>query len=369
MQLDFTADQEALRSAVRDVLAKECTAAFVRAHVEHVARGEPSDAGSSLWRIAVGLDWPALCVAESDGGVGLGVIELAIVAEELGRVIAPGPLSPTICGFVPALRAAGAHDALAAVASGAVPGAVGLADDGGAYSPGAVRTTASRDGDGWVLGGTKRNVVGAGDAAELAVAVMADDEPALVVVSAASAELTTVRALDATRSVAHVCLDGVRVGAERVHRCGADAVVRAAEEIAVADALELIGTCQSIFDTNVAYAKERVQFGVPIGSFQAVKHKLVNMFVAIERARAVGLFAAATIEENDPRRASAAAMAKASAGECSRLVAQDGIQLLGGIGYTWEHDQQLFVKRAKAAEAVHGTAAAHREHIAELLGM
>src|SRR5204862_6142331 len=125
-------------------------------------------------------------------------------------------------------------------------------------------------------------------------------------------------------------------------------------ELTVAVAFELVGTCQAIFDTNVHYAKQRQQFGVPIGSFQAVKHKLANMFVAIQRARALCVFAAATINEDDPRRGTATSAAKAAAGDCQRLVAQDGIQLLGGIGYTWEHDQQLFVKRAKVSDALYG---------------
>jgi alkylation response protein AidB-like acyl-CoA dehydrogenase len=166
VQLDFTPDQDALRDAVRDVLAKECTTAFVREHVDRIARGQASDAGAVLWRTAVGLDWPSLCVPEDDGGVGLGVIELAVLAEELGRAIAPGPLSPTVCGFVPALRAAGAHDELGAVAAGTVRGAVALADDGGAFVPDAVVASATPDGDGWVLAGTKRAVIGGGEADE-----------------------------------------------------------------------------------------------------------------------------------------------------------------------------------------------------------
>jgi alkylation response protein AidB-like acyl-CoA dehydrogenase len=132
-------------------------------------------------------------------------------------------------------------------------------------------------------------------------------------------------------------------------------------------AFELVGTCESIFDTNLEYAKERRQFGVPIGSFQAVKHKLANMFVVIERARGVCVFAAATIAEDDDRRSTAVAAAKAAAGDCERLVAADGIQLLGGIGYTWEHDQHLFVKRAKTSGALFGTAAWHRQRIADAL--
>jgi alkylation response protein AidB-like acyl-CoA dehydrogenase len=137
----------------------------------------------------------------------------------------------------------------------------------------------------------------------------------------------------------------------------------------VAIAFELVGTCQTIFDTNLQYAKERQQFGVAIGSFQAVKHKLANMFVAIQRARALCMFAAATINEDDERRSTATSAAKAAAGDCQKLVASDGIQLLGGIGYTWEHDQHLFVKRAKVSDALFGNASYHRQQIADALGL
>src|SRR5437868_2640400 len=119
MQLDFTADQEALRDSVRDVLVKECPTSLVRAHIDHVVRDEPSSAGVDLFKTLAALDWPALTVPEDHGGVGLGVVELAIVAEELGRVIAPGPLLPTIAGLVPVLREAeGAGSWLKAVAAG-----------------------------------------------------------------------------------------------------------------------------------------------------------------------------------------------------------------------------------------------------------
>jgi alkylation response protein AidB-like acyl-CoA dehydrogenase len=366
MQLDFTADQESLRDSVRAVLVKECPTSLVRAHVDRVVRGEPSTAGSDLYRTLAALDWPALTVPESEGGIGLGVIELAILAEELGRVIAPGPLLPTVAGFVPALREANGSSWLKAVASGQIAGSLAAADNGGAWSADAVSARVNDDG---VLAGTKRYVLAVAEIDELAVVVRDGDGLAVVVVPASDLAITPIRSLDASRSIGHVTLDGVHVAAERRVAVTPDAIARATAEATVAFALELVGTCQSIFDTNVEYAKERHQFGVPIGSFQAVKHKLANMFVAIERARAVALFAAATIEEDDPRRAMATAMAKAAAGECQRLVAQDGIQLLGGIGFTWEHDQHLFVKRAKATDAVLGPAAEHRAMIADLLGI
>jgi alkylation response protein AidB-like acyl-CoA dehydrogenase len=141
------------------------------------------------------------------------------------------------------------------------------------------------------------------------------------------------------------------------------------DEATCALAIEMVGTCQTIFDMTLEYAKQREQFGVPIGSFQAVKHKLVDMYVALNRARACAYFAAATVAENDPRRSLAVSMAKAAAGDAQRIIGQEGIQIHGGIGYTWEHDLHLFVKRAKTGDALFGGAADHRQRVARLIGL
>ena len=134
-------------------------------------------------------------------------------------------------------------------------------------------------------------------------------------------------------------------------------------------AADVVGACQAIFDTVLAYAKNREQFGVKIGSFQAMKHKMADMYVALESARTTTWFAAAAIDEGDERAPLAAAMAKASAGECQTLLAKEGIQCLGGIGFTWEHDMHLYVKRAKTGAALLGTAAEHRARIASAIGL
>jgi alkylation response protein AidB-like acyl-CoA dehydrogenase len=126
---------------------------------------------------------------------------------------------------------------------------------------------------------------------------------------------------------------------------------------------------QTIFDVTLEYAKQREQFGVPIGSFQAIKHKFADMIVSLERARATGYFAALTIAEDDPRRTNATSVAKVAAGDCQRLLGKEGIQIHGGIGYTWEHDMHLYVKRAKSLEPLFGSASTHRAHIADLLGV
>lgn len=337
MQLAFTPEQEELRDAVRVVLAKECPATAVRAHVEAIVAGEPSDAGRILWDTFVGLDWQSLTIAEEFGGVGFGFPELAVVAEELGRVIAPGPLLATVAGFVPLLREAEEGGPwLEKVAKGEISGTVAFDPDP-------------------ALCGCEVDVI----------AAVFDDHVTLV--PAADAKLRRIRSLDATRTLA--ALDMSAIGDCERLSISPDAIEHARQEMTAALAFELVGTCEAIFDTTLEYAKARRQFGVPIGSFQAVKHKLANMFVAIERARGVCVFAAATIAENDERRAMAVAAAKAAAGDCERLVAADGIQLLGGIGYTWEHDQHLFVKRAKTSGALFGNAAWHRQRIADRLGI
>ncbi len=178
--------------------------------------------------------------------------------------------------------------------------------------------------------------------------------------------------IDASRQYATVVLDGTRVDDDRVlgePGTGGPALRRAMDEAAAALSAEMVGTCQAIFDIVHTYVGEREQFGVKIGSFQAVKHKLANMFVALESARATTYFAALTIAEDDDRRELAVATAKASVSDCQRLIAQEGIQCLGGIGYTWEHDMHMYVKRVKATAAMFGSGAHHRARVAQMIGL
>jgi alkylation response protein AidB-like acyl-CoA dehydrogenase len=379
MQLDFTADQEELRSSVRAVLEKECPIGFVRRLVEDGDDGAVAALEATFAR----LDWPALALPEDCGGLGLGFVETAVMAEEFGRVLAPGPLLATVTQFAPAIREAGTvdqhHAFLSPVAAGQRTGTLALAEDGRDWRPSSINTVIARAGDGWVLHGEKRHVVEAGRADDIAVAARLEGTRGDVGVTLAVVPRSTpgvrvepIATLDATRETDVVRFDDVHVPDAAVLGSpggGLEALQRVVEEATVAAAVEMVGACQSIFDIALDYAKVRHQFGVPIGSFQAVKHKLANLFVSLERARSTCYFAAATIADDDPRRTLAASMAKAAAGDCQRLVAQDGIQLLGGIGYTWEHDVHLYVKRAKAGEGLFGTAAAHRGRVADLIGL
>jgi alkylation response protein AidB-like acyl-CoA dehydrogenase len=375
VELEFSSDQDELRDSIRAVLVKECPVALAR---EVAETGHGAD---ELWATMTELGWPALTVPEVYGGIGLGTIEAAILAEELGRVIAPGPLLSTVTQYAPVVRETGTTAQqsrfLGAVARGEVRGALCLAEASGSYDPADVAATAKVDGDELVLAGTKRFAIEAATADELAVVVRlagttGDDGLTVVVVPGTEVNTHPVRTLDGSRAVADVTLDRVRVASDRVlGKAGsaAPALRRAVEEAAVALALETVGTCQSIFDITLEYAKNRRQFGVPIGSFQAIKHKFADMVIALERARATGYFAALTIAADDERRTMAVAVAKAAAGDCQRLLGKEGIQIHGGIGYTWEHDMHLYVKRAKSNDAFFGGTAYHRSRIASLLGM
>jgi alkylation response protein AidB-like acyl-CoA dehydrogenase len=314
MELEFSAEQEELRASVRAVLEKECSPAVVRA-----AEWEP------LWKQMVALDWPALTVPEDAGGIGMDFVDLAVVLEELGRVVAGGPLFPTVTQLVPALRSAGATELLEEVARGDLTGA--LVSDGAGMVAGEWFTMAGGE--------------------------------LLRVEESIAEEINT---LDKSRPLA-------RVEVKKAQVIGPVDQARVLDEATAALALEMVGTCQTIFDMTLEYAKQREQFGVPIGSFQAVKHKLVDMYVALSRARACAYFAAATIAEDDQRRPMAVSMAKAAAGDAQNLICEEGIQIHGGIGYTWEHDLHLYVKRAKTGEVLFGTAVDHRQRVAQLLAL
>ena len=375
MELEFTSDQDELRDSIRAVLAKESPVTLARQVAE---TGKRPDA---LWQTMCELGWPALTIPEQFGGIGLGMLEAGILAEELGRVIAPGPLLPTVTQFVPAVRAtasaAQAERFLGSVAAGAITGSVAICEQGGSFDPVAVRSTAMVDGDEVVLAGEKRFVV-EGDAVDEVVVVAREpgttgsDGICAVVVPVESVRTTSVHAIDATRRLAHVDLDGVRVPRDRLLGGDGSAALSLAcaiEEATVGLALEMVGTAQTIFDVTLEYAKHREQFGVPIGSFQAIKHKFADMMISLERARSTCYFAALTIAEDDARRTSATSVAKAAAGDCQRLLGREGIQIHGGIGYTWEHHMHLYVKRMKSGEALFGTTASHRARIADLLGV
>ena len=323
------------------------------------------------WSASTG---PALGVPEEHGGLGLGFLEVGIVVEELGRVVAPSPFLATVTQLAPLLREAGSTFLLADLAAGRRTGTLAIAERG-QWRLDAVAATARPTSTGWVLDGVKSHVLDAATAEEIAVVARGEAGlGAFVVPRASIATTTAVEVIDPTLPVATVRLAGVEVGGERVIVEPGDPAAeptmgRALEEATVAVALSTVATCRTIFETTLQYAKDREQFGRPIGSFQALKHRLADCYLAVERATALAYFAALTIAEDDPRRPVATSMAKAAAGECQRLLVRDGLQLHGGIGFTWENDLHFALKRAKAGDLLFGTTAYHRARLAQLMGL
>jgi alkylation response protein AidB-like acyl-CoA dehydrogenase len=251
--------------------------------------------------------------------------------------------------------------------SEASAGTLALAGRSGIWDPRSPAVEATKTGDRWELRGTASFVIDGDRAAELAVLCRTARGTEAFVVPADAVQARRTPALDEAMHVAEVVFDGATVGEDRrLSGAGADAragFARALDEAVTGLAMTTVGACQRALDLVLDYARRREQFGAPIGSFQAVKHKAVDMYVAIERARALAYFAALTIAENDERRSLAASMAKAAAGDAQRIVFQHAIQLFGGIGFTWENDLHLYLRRAKALELLFGGAALHRARV------
>jgi alkylation response protein AidB-like acyl-CoA dehydrogenase len=325
MLLEFDADQRLWQETVRDAVGKACPPSLVRGVAENGVDPTP------LWKTYVDAGWTELTDPEN-------AVELAIVLEELGRATDPTPYLATLTQYAP--LAGDRFD----------PQQAGTAIYGG--------VTARRDADGWVLDGTARHVLDGDRAERLAVVT----EAGVFIVDAGAALVRRSPVFDPVLHIAEGSFSDVHVpDSDRVH---VDA--EKAHHVALAGmAITTVGACQRILDLVLEHVKQRQQFGVAIGSFQAVQHKAVDMHVATERARALSYFAALTISADDPRRRLAARMAKAAAGECQSLVFRHGLQLFGAMGFTWENDLQFALKRAKAGELLLGGAAEHRAVIAE----
>ncbi len=325
MLLEFDADQRLWRDTVRDAMAKQCPPTLVRGVAEQGVDPMP------LWKVYVDAGWTELTDPAN-------AVELAIVLEELGRATDPTPYLATMTQFAP--LAGDRHD----------PQRAGAAVYDG--------VTAHRDAEGWVLNGTARHVLDGDRAQQLAVVT----DAGVFVVAADEVVARRNSVFDPVLHVADVAFAGVRMAdADRLHTDQA----RCRHLALTGLAITMVGACQRVLDLALQHVRDRHQFGVPIGSFQAIQHKMADMHVAIERARALSYFAALTISTDDPRRRLAAAMAKASAGECQALVFRHGLQSFGAMGFTWENDVQFALKRAKAGELMLGGAAEHRATIAE----
>jgi alkylation response protein AidB-like acyl-CoA dehydrogenase len=367
----LTDEQQQLRAMVRDLAAN-------RGSSERVRQVMLDEGGfdATTWKELAELGLVGLTVAEEHGGAGASFLELSIVFEELGRRLVPVPLLSSLLGIT-ALQHAGTTEQLGAhlpgIAGGSTRVALAHLDAAGRLTadPG---VTARRDGDGWVLDGEAGYVVDGAGADLLVTAAVTDDGLQLFVVpaSADGVSRTATRVLDLTRPMASVSYQGVHVD-EADRLSGGDPVTALHAALAdgsVAIACEQVGGAQQLLEMTTAYARERIQFGRAIGSFQAVKHKLAEALVKLEAARSAAMHAARVIADGDAgERAIAVPMAASLCAEVYEAIAADSIQLHGGIGFTWEHDAHLYFKRAKATKLLLGDPKTHRRLLADVLGL
>jgi alkylation response protein AidB-like acyl-CoA dehydrogenase len=357
----FSADQDALRSAVRTFLAAEAPRDYVRRMAEH------DDAGVTpeLWRGIVDLGWTGLLVPESLGGLGLGLIDAVVVQEELGRAVFPGPYFSSAIVATLAARALGLDDRLAALAAGTERGTVALDEAGHGDPIERVRVRASGRGSRHKVDGIKPMVMDGQSADWVLVPARTRDGLQTFLVEHAGGEAQLVASLDITRKFARFEFEQTRallVGPPGDH---AHIWRRVADDAAVLLAAELIGVSEAANALALDYAQDREVFGKPLSKFQVTRHKAVDMLREIEIARVAVHYAAWASEVDAADREIAAAMAKAQAASAANYITAECIQIHGGVGYTWENDAHLFLRRAKVDDLLMGAQGWQRERVAD----
>jgi alkylation response protein AidB-like acyl-CoA dehydrogenase len=360
MDFDFSPEQHALRDTVRGFLSAEAPSSYVRAMIED-ERGFTDE----LWSRVTELGWLGLLIPEEHGGAGLGLVDLVVVQEEMGRLPFPGPFLSSAVMATLAARRLGADELLSDLASGARRGTLAL-DELGAGDPlGRITTTAEATGDGYVLDGHKPVVLDGHTADWAVVVARADDGLGAFLLDEPGAEL--VPALDVTRKVTRLVLEQRPV--RRLGPAGdqTDLLRRVVDDITVALTAEAVGTCEAALALAVEYSKTRVQFDRPIATFQVIKHKIVDMLHQLELCRVGTHYAAWTSDVEDPQREAAAAMAKGFVGEAANFITAENIQVHGGVGFTWDVDCHLYYRRAKQNDLLFGYQGWQRQRLADLV--
>lgn len=369
MDFGFNPEQEMLRASVRKLLDAECPANLARAMMDDATARPPA-----LWRSLAELGLLGILVPLEHGGQGGSFLDLTVVLEEAGKSLVPGPfLATTVLGGLAIARAGTPEQCatlLPPLARGERVATLAVTTDhrGGADP---VVAIAERTADGFRLRGDVAFALDAHVADTLVVPAHDAGGVTLFALDRVTAgvAVTEHRTVDMTRRLASIVIDA-QVPATSVlgsRGAGAPVVATALRHARAALAIEAVGVAQRALDLSVAYANERQQFGRPIGSFQAVKHKCVDMMVGVETARSLAYYAAWAVTENAADVDQAVAMAKSYAGDVATTVTSEAIQVHGGIGFTWEHDIHLYHRRALAIAATFGGGIDHRDAVADAL--
>ena len=377
MDIGFTEEQELLRDTARRFLESECNTQFVRRRM-----AEPAAVTDEFWQKLADQGWLGIVYPEDEGGSGLGLVDLVVLMEEMGRAVMPGPFLSTVLLGGAAIGDAGTpaqrQQWLPQIAAGTAKAALAWTEPDLRWDAAGVTASAREAAAGFTLSGTKLFVGDAHLADILVVAARTRDGSTmedgvslfLVPKDTPGLAITVLPTIDETRKLCEVRLDNVVLPMAALigerHR-GWVPLSRVIARATVALAAEMCGGAQQVLDMTVAYAKIRIAFGKPIGSYQGVKHQAADMLVAIENAKSLTYYAAWAMDQGLEEAPLAVSMAKAAASDMYRKVAGTGIQLHGGIGMTWEHNLQLYFKRARASEVAFGDATWHRERVAQLM--
>ncbi len=375
MNFAFSEEQEELRATLRRFSEAHWPIAETRRQIESASGFDPA-----LWqRLAGELGLAGLTVSELHGGQGATRQELGIALEELGRELAGGPLFATTCLGIAALQNAATEreqaELLPRLASGQAIATLALEEDAGAPRADGVACEAVRDGAGYRLSGAKPFVLDAQNATLLLVAAR---EPGTrgaqgiglfaVEAGAEGLAISPAASLDLTRRFAHVALERAPARKLGVEASAWPSLEKTLQQAVVSLASEQVGAAARCLETAVAHAKERIQFGRPIGSFQAVKHRAADAYMGLELARSAAYWASWVAAQDAGDLARAAHVAKSLCADAFARCAAENIHLHGGMGFTWEHDAHLYYRRARADETLFGSVAHHRAELARSLG-
>jgi alkylation response protein AidB-like acyl-CoA dehydrogenase len=371
MNFGFTEEQEFLRRTAREFLQKECPGTVVRELME-----SPTGYRPELWKQMAELGWLGLLVPEEYGGAGLGFVDLVPILEEVGRANLPSPLFGTLLGTLAVLRAGTEvqkKELLPRVAAGDLVLSFAITEEAGTEEPNDIATRAAKSGGGWRLTGTKLFVPDGQNAQRIVVVARSGGAGAaglslfLVDRGAAGVSVTPLASMDQTRRLAEVRFENAPAELLGSENGGFPVWEWVRDRALVALSSEAVGGSEKVLEDSVKYAKERIQFGKPIGVHQAIKHKCADMLIQVESGKSITYYAAWAVAEDLDEAPLAAAMAKAYTSDAYRHCSSENIQIHGGVGFTWEYDCHLYFKRAKAIEVTFGDPTYHRERVAQLL--
>jgi alkylation response protein AidB-like acyl-CoA dehydrogenase len=377
MNFELDEEQVMLKTSARDFLEKECPKELVREIMEDDEKGYSPE----LWKKMAELGWLGLSFPEEYGGADFTFLDLAVLLEECGRALVPGPLVPTVVHVGHTILAAGTEEQkqeiLPKMINGELILTLAFMEENGSLEASGMTVKAEKSGDNYVINGTKLFVPDA-NVADYILCVTrttdgADKEEGitlfLVDTKSDGVQVEILKTMTGEK-LCEVVFNNVSVPAKNVIGevdKGWPVVEKMKNEAAVAEAAWMTGGARWALDTTIDYAKERIAFERPIGSFQAIQHKLANIALEVEGSTSIMYYAAWAITENTPDIAMAASMAKSWCGETYKHAVFDGVQIHGGIGFTWDHDMHLYFKRAKACEVNFGDSDYHREKVAKML--